>query len=195
MTTQPLPAVGATATVTVTPNPPAHVSWLKKFGQEVLKVLGVVAKDAAPVAQIATNVAAPLAELALPQFAPEIEIAKSWVNKGLNLILLNESAFAAVGQASNGPAKFQAVLNGISQDLDAWVANDFPGGAELLKGETYLADKTAYLTNYINSTVAFLNSRNAASLNVAPTASATAAASAALAAVKAAQAAAPTTGA
>lgn len=175
-----------TPTLPVTTTPAPHVSFLKKFGQEVLKILGVVAKDAAPIAQIATNVAAPLAELALPQFAPEIEIAKSWVNKGLNLILLNESAFAAVGQAANGPAKFQAVLNGISQDLDAWVANDFPGGAELIKGETYLADKSAYLTSYINSTVAFLNSRNAANIVVQPTASATAAASAALAAVKAA---------
>lgn len=162
-------------------------SWLTRFGQAVAKILGIAAKGVSAAEPIVDKVAVPLAEVLLPQFTPEIQMAASWAGKAFNLILLNESTFQAVGQASNGPAKLQAVLDGIGADFDAWVTGSFPGGAELMKEETFISAKAAYLTNYVNETVAFLN-KFQGSTTVQPTASAVAAASAAAAAVSSAKA-------
>jgi hypothetical protein len=162
----------------VTPAVPApKQSWLKRFGQSVWHFLS----GSLPADQKIIDAGIGVAETFFPQFAPEIEVAKNWFDKGVNLILLNESTFAAVGQAANGPAKFQAVLAGISNDFDAWVTGNFPGGAQLVKAEEYVAAKSAYLQQYINETVAFMNKFQ--STPAVPTASSVAAASAAQAAV------------
>lgn len=168
----------STSSVAVVP-PVQHVSWLKKFGQEVAKIVVFVAKDAVAI----EHVAVPVAETLLPMFAPEINLAAGIFDKIAGLAQINEAAFAAVGQASNGPAKFNALLASVSSDLDFWVTNHFPGSAEIQKGETYVASKATI----INGVIAFLNGINAAGATVLPTATAIAAASAARAAVAALQ--------
>src|SRR5579859_6561909 len=54
-----------------------HVSWLKRVGQVIGRIVAVVAKDAKPAADIAT----PVAEALLPQFAPEIAAADGLVTR------------------------------------------------------------------------------------------------------------------
>lgn len=164
----------------VTPITPApHVSWLKRFGQEVVKVIGFIAKDAVSIEKVAV----PVAETLLPMFAPEINLAAGIFDKIAGLAQINEAAFAAVGQASNGPAKLNSVLTAVNQDLDAWVADHFPGAGAIQKGEAYIASKT----DLVNAVVKFLNGVDASAANVKPTATAIAAASAAKAAVSALQ--------
>jgi hypothetical protein len=164
-----------------TPTPAPKQSWLKRVGLAVWHFVSGTLPADQKLVDLAADATATLA----PQFAPEIELAKNWFDKGVNLMILNEGTFAAVGQASNGPAKFQAVLNGISSDFDAWISGNFPGGAELVKAEEYVSAKAAYLQNYINETVAFMNKFQTAP--ALPTASAVAAASAAQSAVAAAK--------
>jgi len=161
--------------------PAPKVSWLKRFGQEVAKILGIVVKDAPAV----ESVAVPLAETLFPAAAPAIALGASWFDKALNLIMINEATFTAVGQASNGPAKLAAVSQGIQADVDAWVAANFPGSAAIQKGEEYLAQRQALITAYTNSVVSFANWLDGHAVPPAPTASAVAAASAAVAAVNA----------
>lgn len=170
----------STPVTPISPAPPApHVSWLKKFGQEVAKVVGFLAKDAVAV----EHVALPVADAVLPMFAPEINLAGGIFDKIAGLAQINEAAFAAVGQASNGPAKLSAVLGAVNQDLDAWVADHFPGSSAIEKGEMYVASKT----DLVNAVVKFLNGVDASAAAVNPTATAIAAASAARAAVNALQ--------
>jgi len=161
--------------------PAPKVSWLKRFGQEVLKVIGIVAKDA----QAAEPVIVPLAETLLPAEAPLIAAGASWFDKAMDLIKINEAAFAAVGQASNGPAKLAAVTQGVEQDVDAWVAGHFPGSTAIQKVEGYAAARQDLITGYTNSAVKFANWLDGHAVPPAPTASAVAAASAAVAAVNA----------
>jgi hypothetical protein len=158
---------------------PVKQSWLKRFGHEVLVILGVVAKDVAPLEKIAV----PVAEALLPAFAPAIAAGAGIFEKLLEMITTVEGTFAAVGQASNGPAKLQAVLAGIGPILDDYVQYHFPGSAAILKAEAYLASKTGL----VNAVVAFLNNLEAGMVAAVPGSSAVAAAAAAQAAVAAAK--------
>lgn len=158
--------------------PPIHVSWLKKFGQEVGRVLGVAAKDALPIEKQIV----PIAEALLPQFTPEIMAADGIFEKAVDEVTTMEAAFAAVGQASNGAAKLQAVLTSMNGVIDQWVANKFPGSAGIVSGEAYVAAKAGL----INSIVAFLNGIDGSVVNIIPSSAALAAGSAAKAALAAA---------
>lgn len=156
------------------PTPAPKVSWLKKFGQEVVKVVEFVAGKAAPIAQAAGGVVSTL----LPQFAPEISVAENLVSSIAKQAQVTEATFAQVGQASNGPAKLQAVLSSVGPEIDQWVANSFPGAA------TASATVKAGL---VNAVVAVLNDVDPNLALAAPTPTAVSAASAvkaALAAVK-----------
>ena len=153
--------------------PPApHVSWLKKLGQDVLKVLGIAQKVEA--------IAEPVVEALLPASIPAFSI----FDRVIALVTTTESAFAAVGMQSSGPAKLTAVLGAVESLLDGWVTSNMPGSADILKGEQYLAARTANATAYVNAAVAFLNSLPA-SAQTATTPEAVAAAGAAQAAVAA----------
>lgn len=158
--------------------PPVHVSWLKKFGQEVAKIIGVVGKDALPIEQKVV----PIAEALLPQFTLEIIAADGIFEKAVEMVQNTEASFAAVGQASNGPAKLQVVLSMIGSDIDLWVKDKFAGSPGIVSGEKYLASKTGL----VNSIVAFLNGIDGSSTNVIPSYASVAAAAAAQAAVAAA---------
>jgi hypothetical protein len=158
----------------VVPAPVAatKVSWLKKFGQDIEKVVGIIAKDAQPVAA-----AAGLAiEAVDPALAPLVTVGENLVSKIAQQAQITEAVFASVGQASNGPAKLQAVLNAVGPEVQAWVTSAFPGAAAL---------STANLTQLVNAVVAILNSVDGNLALTPPTTTAIAAASAAVAAVTA----------
>jgi hypothetical protein len=168
-----LPAVNATATVSVTPIVP-HVSWLKKLGHAIGVALGFIAKEAVPVSEAVGAVVGILD----PAAQPLILAAESIVSKIAAQAAVTESAFTAVGQASNGPAKLQAVVNSISPEVDQWVTNSFPGAAKA---------STLVKQGLVNSVVALLNEVDGNLALTAPPAGAIAAASAAQAAVAAAK--------
>lgn len=129
-------------------NPPVvkKQSWLSKLGQDILKVLGFASK--------VEQAAEPIIETAFPVSIPAFAI----FDKIMQIVMMGEATFAAVGLQSNGPAKLAAALPQVSAMLDQWVASNLPGGADIVKGEAYLAARTANATAYVNAAVAFLNS-------------------------------------
>lgn len=124
---------------------PAKVSWLKKLGQDVLKILGVIQK-AEPAVE-------PVVEALVPASIPVFAI----FDEIMQIVIMGESAFAAVGMASNGPAKLAAALPGVEALLDKWVSDNLPGSADILKADSYVQAKAAIATEYVNAAVAFLN--------------------------------------
>jgi vacuolar-type H+-ATPase subunit B/Vma2 len=104
-----------------------HVSWLKHFGQIIGRVLGILAKDVPAIVAIAT----PVAEALLPQFSAQIQTANDLVSKIAKQAIVTEGLAAATGQATTGADKFQAVLANIGPEIDAWVANAFPGASQV----------------------------------------------------------------
>jgi hypothetical protein len=158
----------APAPTTATPK----VSWLKKFGQDVVKVVEFIAGKAQPIAAAAGAVVSAID----PVLAPEISVAESLVTKIANQATVTEAAFAAVGQGSNGAAKLQAVLESVGPEIDSWVASAFPGAAALSKtAQAGLVNAVVGILNDIDPNLALTN----------PTASAVSAATAAKAAVAA----------
>lgn len=168
-----LPAVNASATETVTPIVP-HVSWLKKFGHAVGVALGFIAKEAVPVSQALGAVVSILD----PAAAPLILAAESIVSKIAAQAAVTEAAFTAVGQAANGPAKLQAVVNAVQPEVNAWVLNSFPGAAKA---------SSLTMQGLVNAVVALLNEVDGNLALTAPSPAALSAASAAQAAVAAAK--------
>jgi hypothetical protein len=122
------------------------VSWLKKLGQGFVKVFGIVA-GIEKVAEVPLEALVPAT---IPGFAIFDKVA--------SLVGIAETNAALVGQASNGPAKLQAVLTTTGQLLDQYVQDNFPGSADILKSETYIQGKVGVATQFVNTVVAFLNS-------------------------------------
>lgn len=158
-------------------------SWLSKFGHAIGVALGFIAKEAVPIAQAAGTIIS----IIDPVLAPEISFAENLVSKIAQQALVTESTFVAVGQASNGPAKLQAVIDSIGPEVDQWVVNSFPGAAKV---------STEVKAGLVNAVVALLNAADSnlalvPPANAAPSATASvsmAAASAAKSAVAAAKA-------
>jgi hypothetical protein len=150
-----------------------HVSWLKKFGHAVASVLGWLNQHAGPI----EHDAAVVAEIALPQFAPEIMVADNLASRILSQVKVTEAAFSVTNQATNGPAKLQAVLTSIGPEIDAWVANNFPGAKQV---------STTAKAGVVNAIVALANDIDASMVPPVVTQAAVAAAAATVAAVNAA---------
>ena len=169
-----IPAVNATATQTITLASPAapKVNWLKKLGQDVLKVLGI--------ASSAEKVAEPFVEALVPASIPVFGI----LDEVFPVVTTVEQAFAAVGQQSNGPAKLNAALTGVESAIDQWTTDNLPGSTTILQTDAYIQARLAAATAYINATVAFANALPA-STSTSATSAGVAAASAAKAAVAA----------
>jgi hypothetical protein len=123
-----------------TPAPTPHVSWLKKVGNEIAKILGIVQK--------AEPTVVAFTEALLPQFAPFIASADTIFQNIVKEIVAAESAAAAAGLSGTGPQKLAAVLANVSPMLDTWIASNFPGAAKL-------ADATK--AGLVNAVVAVLN--------------------------------------
>lgn len=103
--------------------PPAHLSWLKRTGHVLGQILGFIAKDAPALEKIAV----PVAEALLPQFAAEIQFADNLFSKIVKQAVVTQGLVAATGAATTGPEKFNAVFANIGPEIDAWIANAFPG--------------------------------------------------------------------
>ena len=159
------------------PTVPAKTSWLKKLGQDFVKFLGIANKI--------EKAAEPIVEAILPAST----IGFSLFDGVVAIVTSGEQAFAAFGQASNGPAKLQAALGGVIQLFEQYIQTNLPGSAQILASEQWLSARSAIATQYINTVVAFLNSLPAstvtATANGQAVASAITAAQAAMAAATA----------
>jgi hypothetical protein len=151
-----------------------HVSWLKKIGNVVAKIVGAVVKVEPGIVRVA--------EIALPEFAPEIALADGLFSKALSLVVTSQGVFTAVGQASNNAGKLAAVLAGFGQEMDAYIATNFPGAKAL---------SLDVKTKYVNVMVAIANELDGEAIATNPPASTIVAATAATIAVKTALAEAP----
>jgi hypothetical protein len=120
------PPVVVTAPPVVTPAP-VKVSWLKKVGQFLGKVVGLIAKDGKPVVDDAATVA----KILLPQFAGEIDAANNIADNIMQEIVTAEAAEQAGVGISGGAAKLAAVAAASGPALDNWVTSKFPGAATL----------------------------------------------------------------
>src|SRR6202790_135230 len=166
--------MSTTPPVIIPPDPVPKQSWLSRFGHQGGGILGVVAKGALPIEKIAAGTATAL----LPQFAPEIAYADNLATRILQQVATVEGAFVVIGQANNGPAKLQAVINGTQASIDAWVQNNFKGAAALSQ---------ATRAGLVNAFVAVANEIDPALALVTVPPSAVAAGAAAQAAVAAAK--------
>lgn len=123
-----IPPVGAPPpTVMGTSAVPKKVSFLKRIGQIIGKIVNFMAKDAAPIA----DKAAAVAEALMPQFAPEIMFADNLLTKIAKQCIVTEAVANTVAVAPTGAAKAQDVAAGLSQEMDAWIANLFPGASAI----------------------------------------------------------------
>lgn len=120
------------------------MSFLKHVGQVIGRILGIVAKDAKPIADLAAPVAAAL----FPQFAPEIAAADALVTKIAQQAVAAEALAAAGAAASGGPEKLRAVLENIGPSIDNWVASCFPGAKQV---------SDVAKSGLVNAVVAILN--------------------------------------
>jgi hypothetical protein len=120
------PPVVVTAPPVVTPAAP-KVSWLKKVGQFLGKVVGLIAKDGKPVVDDAATVA----KILLPQFAGEINAADNIADNIMQEIVTAEAAEQAGVGVSGGAAKLAAVAAASGPALDNWINSKFPGAATL----------------------------------------------------------------
>lgn len=110
--------------------PVAKVSWLKKFGSAVWnaakEVVGFLGSTQVQTAEAA---AAQVATLLLPADAPLIQSFQAIAGKIFHQAAITETQFTNVTSA--GTQKLSAVVGAIGPELDAWVANNFPGAAKV----------------------------------------------------------------
>lgn len=133
----------ATAAIALTPSTPKP-SFLKHFGIVLGKILGIIAKDAKPIADTAAGVATVL----FPQFAPEIAAADGLVSNIAKQAIVTETLVAAGATPVSGSDKLGAVLANVGPEIDAWVAAKFPGAT---------AVSSASKAGLVNAVVAILN--------------------------------------
>jgi hypothetical protein len=154
-----------------TPVPIKKTSWLKKLGQDVVKVLAAVAG--------VEKVAEPVVEA----FVPASSVVFNIFDYIVGLTTTAEQAFAAAGQQTSGAGKLAAVLPDVEQGLEQWITDNLPGSADVLKSEEWLSSKSTVATSIANSIVGFLNALPASS-STSVTATGSVAAAAVQAALK-----------
>src|SRR5690348_4545929 len=125
--------------------PVKKVSWLKHVGQVLGKVLGIVAKDAKPVADTVAQVVSVL----YPGLGSLAQAGDALVSKIALEATAVESVAAAAGTASGtGAQKLEAVLKDIGPAIDQWVTNAFPGAKQA---------SAATKAGLVNAVVAIIN--------------------------------------
>ena len=130
---------------TSTAPPVKKASWLSKVGAFIGKILGVIAKDAKPVAATAAQIVAIVA----PQFSALATVGENLVDNIANEVIAVEGVAAATkAQTGTGAQKLETALQNIGPAINAWVAAKFPGATAISK------DAKAGL---VNSVVAILN--------------------------------------
>jgi hypothetical protein len=144
-----VPAQKAEVVVSTTApaTPVAKVSWLKKVGSVIGKILGIVAKDAKPVADTITQVVSVL----YPGLASLAQAGDGLVSKIALEATAVEGVAAAAGTATGtGAQKLEAVLASptVTTAINDWVASAFPGAASLT---------AATKAGLVNAVVAIIN--------------------------------------
>jgi len=134
----------STTAAPVAAAPAPKVSFLKRVGQIIGKILGVVAKDAAPIADQAAKVA----EILLPQFSTQIQAADNLIDNIAKQAIVTESLAAAAATPVAGQSKLDTVLSNVGPEIDAWVASRFPGATSV---------SAAAKAGLINAVVAITN--------------------------------------
>jgi len=114
---------------TPTPAPSSgKVSWLSKVGHFIGKVLGFVATEAKPIADTATQLISTL----YPELALAAQAGDALVSKIALQAAAVEAVAAKAGTATGtGAQKFEQVLQEMGPAIDQWVANAFPGAAQV----------------------------------------------------------------
>lgn len=148
--TQKSETVMATAPTATTAAP--KVSWLKHVGQVIGKILGIVAKDAKPVADTVTQVVSVL----YPGLAALAQAGDALVSKIALQATAVESVAAAAGTATGtGAQKLEQVLGDIGPAIDQWVANAFPGSKQIsAASKAGLINAVVAITNEIDPAAA-----------------------------------------
>jgi hypothetical protein len=134
------------------------MSFLKKIGQQLGKILGFIANNAKPIA----DQAAAVAEVLMPQFAMEIAAADNLVTKIAKQAIVTEALAATASTAPTGLAKLESVVSSMSQEMDQWVANLFPGATQIS------AARKADLVNAVVGIVNDLKPATASSVSSTP---------------------------
>lgn len=124
------------------------ISWLKKYGLTILKDIGIVAGFLPAVASAAGE-----------SSNPTVTKVSDTLTGVANIIQTIEGAFAAAyGAAQTGAAKMSAVLPFVSQLVQQWLADNFPGSAEIgdqtlfQKGVGEIAQGVVDVLNSLKST-------------------------------------------
>lgn len=124
------------------------ISWLKKYGLTILKDIGIVAGFLPAVASAAGE-----------SSNPTVTKVSDTLTGVANIIQTIEGAFAAAyGAAQTGTAKMAAVLPFVSQLVQQWLADNFPGSAEIgdqtlfQKGVGEIAQGVVDVLNSLKST-------------------------------------------
>lgn len=146
MSTSATPATPAPAAA-----PAPHVSWLKHFGQVIGRILGIVAKDAAPVADQAAKVA----EILLPQFATQIGAADNLIDNIAKQAIITEALQTATASQPTSQQKLDYVLANIGPEIDAWVASRFVGAKQVsAAAKAGLVNAVVAITNELEPSLA-----------------------------------------
>jgi hypothetical protein len=104
------------------------VSWLKKAGQDVLKVFGYVQTGA----KWLVGHGAPIAEALLPQYAPLIaEGADVLTTVSKYIVWVEGAASAFLGTANTLEQRLAAIQPYVKQAIQAWFSANFPGTAKV----------------------------------------------------------------
>lgn len=112
------------------------MSWLKKVGVFLGKLVGIVAK--------AEPTAVSIAEALLPEYSALIAGGNVIFQTILKEIVAAEAALGA----GTGPQKLAAVIAAVGPAIDGWIAASFPGTKQVSE---------AVKTGLVNAVVAVLN--------------------------------------
>lgn len=142
----------ATPVTPAVPVPAApKVSWLKKVGHFVGSILKFIATEEKPIAAVVV----PALKMALPQFTLLIDAGDALASKITQQIIVTETAATAIGAATTGEAKLNAVLASVNPEIDAWVAAAFPGSKPLSgTGRTALVNAFVTVANEVEADIA-----------------------------------------
>jgi hypothetical protein len=122
-----------------------QVGWFKKALQFVGKVLGIIAKDAKPIADIAAKVGITM----FPQFASLIAAGDNLISKiALEAVAAEGIVATATTASGTGPQKLEQVLQSVGPAVDQWIQSGFPGHAAI---------STASKAGLISAVVSILN--------------------------------------
>jgi hypothetical protein len=117
----------------------------------VLKQVGLDAEKALAEIQKGEKVIEPVVEALVPGSVGVFGVA----DQVFSVVDLAEKDFALAGQASNGPAKLQAVDTAVGATIDAWIKAKLPASSKIVDAAGYLASRQSLISSIVGMTNAF----------------------------------------